>query len=72
MWGGGARGFYIKLVFRNLQKAIGGGGLEGFILSSYLETFTKAVGGGTRGFYIKLLFRNLRESRRGGDSRVLY
>ena len=47
-----------------------GGGLEGFILGSYLEHRVGA--GGTRRFYIKLLFRNLQKAVGGGDSRVSY
>ena len=71
MLGGGTRGFYIKLLFRNLQKAIGGGGLEGFILSSYLETFTKAVGGGLEGFILSSYVETFRRAV-GGGTRGFY
>ena len=72
---GGTRGFYIRLLFRNLQEGCRGGGLEGFILGSYLETFRRAVGGGGTRWFGRNLHPPLSfklNHWKGGDSKVLY
>ena len=83
--GGGTRGFYIRLLFRNFQEGLsGGGGLEGFILggdSLFRNLQEGRLGrGGLDGlvetftpplFQVEslVLFRNLQEGSLGGGTR---